>query len=82
MVTGINKEDFKAKIIPKKDSTKTAIKNKIIKSFMFSNLDNNDIDIVINAMRVVEVSKNDCIIKEKDDGDEMYVVGSGVYEWK
>lgn len=73
------KEDFKPKVIKKDEETMENIKHKIKQSFMFNNLSEADIEVVINAMRVVEVDEGDWVIREGDSGDEMYVVGSGKY---
>jgi len=73
------KEDFKPKVIKKDEETMENIKHKIKQSFMFNNLSEADIEVVINAMRVVEVNEGDWVIREGDSGDEMYVVGSGKY---
>jgi cAMP-dependent protein kinase regulator len=73
------KEDFVPRSIPKSKETTESIKNKILKNFMFSNLKDADVAIVINAMNVVEAKAGDMVIKEGDSGDEMYLVGSGKY---
>jgi len=79
METGINKGDFKPRFIQKDENTIASIKSKILKSFMFGNLSAEDIEVVINAMKVVKVKSGDLVIKENDDGDEMYLVDSGKY---
>ena len=44
---------------------------------MFSNLDEHEAEIVIDAMEECKVPANDKIIQEGDTGDELYVVESG-----
>jgi cAMP-dependent protein kinase regulator len=44
---------------------------------MFSALDDKEKEIVVNAMRERKTSKGECVIKEGDQGDELYVVESG-----
>ncbi len=44
---------------------------------MFSALDEKERNIVINAMEEVKFSKGAQIIKQGDDGDNLYVVDSG-----
>lgn len=44
------KEDFKARVIPKSDTAKAAIMDKINKAFMFSGLNDNERNIVVDAM--------------------------------
>jgi len=44
------KEDFVARVIPKNDEQINRIKSRILQSFLFCNLELNDLEIVINAM--------------------------------
>ena len=44
------KEDFKARVIPKSDTAKAAIMDKINKAIMFSGLNDNERNIVVDAM--------------------------------
>ena len=44
---------------------------------MFSALDDKEKEIVVNAMRERKTSKGECVIKEGEQGDELYVVESG-----
>jgi len=73
------KGDFIPRNILKDSETIEHIKSKISHNFMFGNLSHKDIEIVINAMKVVRVKAGEMVIKEKDDGDEMYLVDSGKY---
>lgn len=74
------KEDFKARVINKSEEDKAAIREKLNKSFMFASLSDDEKDIVIDAMAVINASSNEVIIKEGDQGDCLYVVGSGTLE--
>ena len=71
------KENFKARVVPKSDQAKTAIMDKIEKSFMFSGLDDSEKVIVVDAMEEKKTFKNECVIKEGDEGDCLFVVASG-----
>ena len=51
--------------------------DKINKSFMFSGLDENEKQIVVDAMDEKKCFMKECIIKEGDEGDCLYVVASG-----
>jgi len=51
--------------------------DKIEKSFMFSGLDDKEKQIVCDAMEEKKCFKNEVVIKEGDEGDSLYVVGSG-----
>lgn len=71
------KEDFKARIVPKDQDAKDAILEKISMSFMFSGLDEAEKQVVVDAMEEKKTFKNEAVIKEGDEGDCLYVVGSG-----
>lgn len=45
---------------------------------MFNSLNPNELDIVLNAMVGVTKTAGEVIIKEGDDGDNLYVVDKGV----
>ena len=44
------KENFKPRFIQKSESQITRIKGRILQSFLFNNLESNDVDLVIGAM--------------------------------
>lgn len=71
------KADFKARVIPKSDEAKKAIMDKIEKSFMFSGLELAEKNTVIDAMEEKKAFKNEAVISEGQDGDVLFVVGSG-----
>jgi len=73
----INKAEFKARVIQKDTETKEKIKARLNESFMFANLDDKELKIVIDAMEVKNFDQGDVIIKQKDDGDELFLVGEG-----
>jgi cAMP-dependent protein kinase regulator len=72
-----NKANFKPKIVEKDDKTKAYIHDLLSKSFLFMNLDPRDLQIIINAMEVKTVKADEQVIKQGDDGFELYIVGSG-----
>ena len=45
------KENFKPRFIQKSESQITRIKGRILQSFLFNNLESNDVDLVIGAMK-------------------------------
>ena len=51
--------------------------DKIQKAFMFSGLDEKEKQIVVDAMAEKIASAGEVVIKEGDEGDSLYVVGSG-----
>lgn len=46
-------------------------------AFMFSALDEGEKDIVIDAMEECKIGVNEVVIQEGDQGDCLYVIGSG-----
>jgi len=75
-----HKKKFVAKVIPKSNEQISRIKNRIINSFIFNNLDQNDIKIVINAMEERIFASNEFVINQGDTGDCLYVVEHGDLE--
>lgn len=58
------KENFKPIIIPKNDQVKQKIKNTLERSFMFSSLDENEKNIIVDAMQEIKIEKKgDVVIK-------------------
>ena len=49
----------------------------ICKSFMFSGLDDNEKAIVVDAMDEKKCFKKEVVIKEGDEGNCLYIVGTG-----
>lgn len=71
------KEDFVARVIPKSEEQINRIKSSVIHSFLFSNLEPKDLEIVIGAFEEKIFHKNDNIITQGDQGDCLYFVESG-----
>ena len=71
------KENFKPRFIQKTPEQILKIKNRVLSSFLFSNLDKKDLDIVIGAMDEKRLRPNEIAIQQGDDGDVLYVVESG-----
>ncbi len=69
--------DFKAKVIKKTDAQKQMIKEILLKSFMFRALEKNDQTIVIDAMDIKSYKPEEKVIKQGDDGQDLYIVSSG-----
>lgn len=74
------KEDFVAKIIPKAAEVEEAIRKLMEKSILFTCLNKEEINIVIQAMEEVNTEVGQAIITEGDKGDVLYIVGSGEYD--
>jgi len=71
------KGDFKARVITKTADQKERILEKLSKAFMFANLEPKEKNVVIDAMEEVKVAKGEWIIKQGDDGDNIYVIDAG-----
>jgi len=71
------KEDFIPRVIEKTEEQKEKIKKRIISSFLFSNLDEKELEIVINAMDEKEYKPNENVITQGESGDCLYVVEEG-----
>jgi cAMP-dependent protein kinase regulator len=74
------KEDFTARVIPKPEETKQKIRNRLLESFLFSNLDEKDLVIVIDAMEEKIFEEGQTVIQQGDDGAELFLVGEGTLE--
>lgn len=71
------KSDFKPRVIPKSDSQKSTLLNRLNSSFIFASLDDKDKSIVISAMEEAKFSAGQTVIQQGDDGKELFVVDSG-----
>ena len=74
------KEDFVARIVPKTDEQIQRIKSSVIHSFLFSNLEAKDLEIVIGAMEEKRFKSGEDVIVQGDKGDCLYFVESGNLE--
>lgn len=70
-------EDFKPRIIEKTDEQKELIKSILCKNFMFKSLAEKNQEIVVMAMEIKNYQKEDAVIKQGDDGEELFIVSSG-----
>jgi cAMP-dependent protein kinase regulator len=71
------KGDFKAPSYPKTPQIKEQLKKRLEMAFMFSALNPEELDIVLGAMQHVKKHVGENIIKEGEDGDNLYVVEKG-----
>lgn len=56
-------ENFVARVIPKSDDQKIQIKNILLKSFMFRDLVESDLNTIIDAMEIKSYKNDDIVIK-------------------
>ncbi len=71
------KGDFKAPKYAKSADVEAQIKKRLNQAFMFSALKEDELNIVVEAMQGVKIKSGDVVIKEGDDGDNLYVLESG-----
>ena len=74
------KAEFQAKVIHKDAETKDSIKKLIEKSILFSNLNKDDINIVIDAMEEVVTSAGQDVIVEGEQGDTLFIIQEGEFD--
>ena len=73
-----NIKDFVPRVVPKTIDQIEKIKFILGKNFMFNGLDGNDQQIVINAMEIKDYQTGDLVIKQGDDGNELFIVDNGL----
>ena len=71
------KEDFKPRVIEKTEEQINKIKARIVNSFLFSNLEPNELEIVIGAMDEKHYKPEENVITQGESGDCLYVVEEG-----
>lgn len=75
------REDFKPIVVQKDEETKKRIKSRLGECFMFKNLEDKEMNIVVDAMKEIKFKDGETIIKQGDQGNELYVLESGECEW-
>lgn len=71
------KQEFKPIIIEKTEELKQKIHDILDNCFMFKNLENEEKEVLINTMSIKDFKKGDQVIKQGDDGYELYIIESG-----
>lgn len=71
------KGDFKPKLVPKSDEVRSKIKALLSGIFMFRHLEEKEMSIILDAVEVKHFENNDMVIRQGDDGYELYIVGAG-----
>ena len=74
------KVEFQPKVIPKDAETKDSIKRLIEKSILFSNLNRDDINIVIDAMEEIVTTPGQDVIIEGEQGDTLFIIQEGEFD--
>lgn len=65
---------------PKSDAQRAFLLKTVAHIFIFRSLEQKQVDKVIDAMFGRDVAPGDVIIEQGDDGDNFYVIESGVYD--
>jgi hypothetical protein len=73
-----NFKDFKPRIVAKTALQEENIRKILSNNFMFNGLDEKDQKIVINAMEIKEYNPDDFVIRQGEDGNELFIVESGL----
>ena len=71
------KKTFKLRVIKKTESQKENIKNKCLTCFLFNNFDEVEISSIVDACEEKKFKKNEYVIKQGDNGDNLYIIESG-----
>lgn len=72
--------DEPAIVHPKSDAERAFLLKTVAHIFIFRSLEQKQVDKVIDAMFGREVTPGEVIIEQGDDGDNFYVIESGVYD--
>jgi cAMP-dependent protein kinase regulator len=71
------KENFVPKFFNKTEDQILRIKEKITENFIFSSLNEKDLETVIYAMEEKNFKKNSYVIRQGEDGDVLYLIENG-----
>lgn len=74
------KKAFVPKVISKTKEQEERINNKVLKSFIFNNLDSHELKTVVDAMEETTCKPQDKIIKQGENGDVLYIIEKGEYD--
>mmetsp|Transcript_48502 Transcript_48502/g.115322 ORF Transcript_48502/g.115322 Transcript_48502/m.115322 type:complete len:427 (-) Transcript_48502:188-1468(-) len=73
---------FEPPVHDKTDAEKERLSSILKKSFLFSSLDEKELDVILMATERVDFEAGATIIKEGDDGDCLYIIEEGAPECK
>lgn len=68
------------KVIPKSEEAEARIRASIKSSFLFTDLDEEQMEDIILSMQEKKTAAGDVIINEGEDGDNFYIIEKGNYE--
>eukprot|EP00753_Platysulcus_tardus_P015009 PLAT4708.1.p2 GENE.PLAT4708.1~~PLAT4708.1.p2 ORF type:complete len:705 (-),score=394.97 PLAT4708.1:123-2237(-) len=73
-------EPYEKKVVPKTDDARERIRERMVKNFMFANLDPAEYEELIDAMDMERFSKGETVIEQGTEGDKFYVVERGQFD--
>lgn len=68
---------WQKKVIPKSEADAARIREIVSGNFLFSGLDDAQVQVLVDAFDAVEKNPGDVVISQGDDGDNYYVVDKG-----
>lgn len=71
------KSDFKPRVVAKAEDTKLRISRRLRQSFLFQALNEKEFEIVVDAMEEKRFKAGEYVIKQGEDGSELFVVENG-----
>merc|ERR1711937_317823 len=71
------KANFEPPVFDKTPEQADRIRGMLKKSFIFENIDDKNLEILVKAMHKVELKEGEKIITEKEDGNYLFVVDEG-----
>lgn len=74
------KKDFTCRVISKTEDQIERIQTKVLKSFIFSSLDEKDLKSVVDAMEEHVCEEEDVIIRQGDSGSELFIIEKGTFD--
>jgi len=74
------KQEFVPKVVEKSEEQIQRIQEKVLKSFIFNNLDEKDLKIVIDAMEEYTCQAGDYVITQGDPGAVLFIIEKGTYD--
>ncbi|KAK4885113.1 hypothetical protein RN001_001384 [Aquatica leii] len=74
-----DEDDYTKVVFPKSDEQRQRLADSVRNILLFRSLDKEQMQDVLDAMFERRVTENELVIKQGDDGDNFYVIESGVY---
>jgi cAMP-dependent protein kinase regulator len=73
-------EAYEKKVVPKDDETMEHLRSVVIGNVLFQHLEEDELADVLNAMFEVKPKAGEIIIQQGDEGDNFYVIDTGLTE--